>query len=376
MAIHLQKVLFNRLRFYIDYYQLTKSKSTLDREKLTNQIREELLHYANNANDIRPKNVQKRSNVNELYAKFYASRENSVESNISTETKDELNDDEMDVVMQPQFEIGIHTKPKWSQTIKQYAARKSIETITVKQNPQSLLKPIDERSVVAIKMPSLGAKTLEPLESIIITQRQEEQPPELIKGRINLRQALAKAAAKDDSKLLPEISISTKSPETVPFIPSPKSATTTSLASNSSTDEIDGLKDDEKLEDIDQERFLGFFGLCTESQYEYLKNRRPIRKKRHCTSAERRDYHNNGKYKLYEEQFLKRGRRQFLYSPPATRAKKRIAIVAVDRPETKAPEKKEFVIIPKRAKPAKPATISIQADIDDKVCVSCYKPSK
>lgn len=373
----LQKILFNRLRFYIDYYQLTKSKSTTDREKLTNQIRDELLHYANNANDIRPKNVQKRSNVNELYAKFYSSRENSVESNISTEIKDEPINDGMNVVMQPQIEIGLQTKPQWSQAMKKYSARKSIEITTVKQNPQSLLKPVDERSVELSKMPS-QRRILEPLEPIIITPPQEEQPPELIKGRFNLRQALAKAAAKDDPKPLPEISISTKSPETVPFIPSPKSATTISSASNSSTDEIDGLKDDEKLEDIGQERFLGFFGLCTESQFEYLKNRRPLRKKRHCTSAERRDYHNNGKYKLYEEQFLKRGRRQFLYSPPATRAKKRVASVAVDKQDSKAPLKKEFVIIPKRPKPVAtktPPTIS-QTDIDDKVCVSCYKPSK
>lgn len=354
---------------------MTKSKSTLDREKLTNQIREELLHYANNVNDIRPKNVQKRSNVNELYAKFYSSRENSVESIVSTESKDEQIDDGMDMVMQRQLEVGLQTK---SQTIKQYTARKNIDTITVKQNQQSLLKPIDERSNVPNKMPSLG-RTLEPLQPIIIEQQQQEQPPELVKGRFNLRQALVKAAAKDDSKQLPEISIRTKSPETVSFIPSPKSATTISTASNSSTDDIDGLKDEEKVEDIGQERFLGFFGLCTESQYEYLKNRRPLRKKRHCTSAERRDYHNNGKYKLYEEQFLKRGRRQFLYSPPATRAKKRVTSVAVEKPETKAPEKKEYVIIPKRPKPVvitPAATISQTDVIDDKVCVSCYKPSK
>lgn len=373
----LQKILFNRLRFYIDNYQLTKSKSTADREKLTSQIGEELLHYTNNANDIRPKNVQKRSNVNELYARFYSSRENSVESNISTEIKDEPIDDGMNVAIQPQIEIGFQTNPQWSQAIKQYSARKSIEITTVKQHPQSLLKPVDERSVEPPKMPS-HSRTLEPLEPIIITPPQEVQPPELIKGRFNLRQALAKAAAKDDSKSLPEISISTKSPETVPFIPSPKSATTISSASNSSTDEIEGLKDDEKLEDIGQERFLGFFGLCTESQFEYLKNRRPLRKKRHCTSAERRDYHNNGKYKLYEEQFLKRGRRQFLYSPPATRAKKRVASVAVEKPDTKASAKKEFVIIPKRPKPVTnktPPTIT-QTDIDDKVCVSCYKPSE
>lgn len=252
--------------------------------------------------------------------------------------------------------------PKLNQYPKQYTNRR------IEDKPESLLKPINQR-------PKIEGKPLPPLTPIEIAT---EVQPALIKSRFNLKLALSKAAAKDESNIIKPktelIRINTDSPETVTYVPSPKSITTVSSTSNSSSEEMDVLKDEQIPEQLDKEKFLGMFGLFTPVYCHYLQNRRPQRKRRSCTSAERREYH-CGKYELYERQFSKRGKKQFLYSPPATRAKRRIASNP-EKTATVVPEKKDPVIMPKRSRATgsnHSSSSSLSSQMDTQyVCLTCF----
>lgn len=356
---------------------MNKNMSMSERRILTNHIRDELMSYTESVgDDIRPKNAQMRLGITDLLQK-YSSRAiarldgiDDASPNGMTAThrskQNSTDDDDDDSLMYVDAEPA-------NDNARTAVKRMSIQKMDMNLSsgsgkPESLLKPIDQR-------PKLDGKPVSPPQQI-----DEKQPPQVNQARNKLRQALFKAIDESNGKKQKiedlQIRITTDSPDMVSHVPSPNSITAISSASNSSSEDMAAVKDEETVYDLGQERFLKLFSLGTPAFVNYLQNRRPQRKKRNCTSTERNDFH-YGKYELYERQFAKnRSKRAFLYSPPATRAKRRTASNA-EKPEIVVPEKKDYsrnkVVTAATVKTNPSATI---VSNNKRVCLICWKQSE
>lgn len=254
-------------------------------------------------------------------------------------------------------------------------------------NQESLLKPKAERLPVVKEEKKPGPIT------------DAEQKINLI--RLKLKQALTKAKNENDIKLATPQKLVTKpkiksvSPETT------TSSSSSSQSSNASADNLSDLvelSDDKEPTVLGKEAFLRLFGLYTHTYSDFLKTRRTARKRRNCTSTERIDFH-YGRFDLFEKQYAnKRNKQQFLYSPPATRAKRqrraqstveristRGSIVQITRPQTSTASNTN------RSKGIKSNTsssssLSSNASLssakstnnsgEEKVCMTCFRKSE
>lgn len=296
-------------------------------------------------------------------------------------------------------------------------------THTTKEPKQSLLKPMHQRMIeesdangICIVRPEIGltkkhmAPKLQqsmkqhPPPSLLPQpkpEQQKKQPPQQSSNNpinlVRMRLSAALCKAKDEQSL--QNRIQTDSPETIAASTSSSSpsvtqtltvkCSTTPLSSSQSSNNDSPTSMDLESpcqgevdpSEMEQENFLRIFNLFTPTQTAYLMNRRPQRKKRVCTSTERMDYY-YGKYELFEKQFTKRNKRQFLYSPPATRAKRRIAsnginLMAKDA-ITAAATKRTTKGIKSNASSSSSLSSNGSSNqlTTEKVCVTCYKRSK
>lgn len=378
---HIQRLLFNRLRFFIDYHQITKSLSIAEREILTNQVRDELAnHNRANPGDIRPKHVQIRPNEEALLGKYCQSATspedgyssgNSVSNDVKIEPTSSGSDDEkIEILVEPddiQIEQKVYSGPR----------QKSIKMPIA---GQSLLKPIHQRQkeevIIRVVRPETGMK-----------KSTEPQPLGVSLGRLRLAQALDNAKKANKVQSTPKI----ESPETLPSETTELTVKCTtpvssSQSSSGSSPEIEPVKDEETPDELGQETFLRLFNLYTPAHAQYLMNRRPSRKTRKCRSTERNDYL-YGKYELFERQFANKRPRQFLYSPPATRAKRRVASNGTAKQQQRPAPAREPCTIPKKNKSIKSNASSSSSissngsrnsnsNSTEKVCLTCYERSK
>lgn len=398
----LQKLLFNRLRFFIDYHQITKNVRLAERERLNKMVGDELLNCIANSTDIRPTNVASRLSEDALYAKYFRNedsiddelyRDNSSANSVSDEMKVEPNSgsDEERIVMQAGdlgFEQKVYAGPRQKPSKLPSSGPSLLKPVNA--SGQSLLKPMNQRKFdpcesdsvpITVVRPEIGLKKVQEIEE----PKQVTQPAAISLSRMRLAEALCKA--KDAKKVQPtQNRLQTKKPTPESVSAQPLTVTIksdTPLSSSRSSDasssgDVELLKNEENPNELGQEAFLRMFGLFTPAQTEYLMNRRPQRKKRLCTSTERGDFHYGHRFDLFEKQFAnKRNMRQFLYSPPATRAKRRIGSNGTNA------QPKEPVIIPKRAKGMKSNASSSSSlssngsnNASDRVCLTCYKRSK
>lgn len=337
-----QKVIFNRLRLFIDYYLL---RNRTDRRKLTDYVSRQISMYAKVCGpNIRPMSVKIRMNADELDRKFITNNsteelklkimpDNDVDHIILLDDRDDTNDsgsndiqsnmesEMMEVLISPEdisVPIESNNGPNSAYFQQQLKAH---------QRQESLLKPKAER-ISLTKEERIATKTM-PTNRNVQTQ-QNVQPLEAINlSRLKLKQALCKA--KDRQKpTKQEDRVKSPSPDPVKFIPTeskPITILSSSSASSSSSEDffetIDWSGDNVAGPTMPtKEPFLRYFGLYTHTHSEYLTKKRTVRKRRMCTSTEHRDFH-YGRLDLFEKQYAnKRNKRQFLYSPPATRAKK------------------------------------------------------
>lgn len=356
----------------------------MERERLTNIVRAELQTYARtNTGDIRPMNVLKRLPEDALYSKYFRpatstddshSSATSISEDVKTEPTSASDEERLEILVQPQevrVEQKVYSGPRQK-------ANKQPATTTVQNRPgQSLLKPICQRKIeetepevqVRIVRPEFGIHKVEP-----VVEKEMQQPAAISLSRLRLAAALCKA--KDENKgQQTQNRKESKSPETTLTVKCNTSTSSSRSSNGSSSIEIESVKDGENASDLGQEGFLRLFGLFTPAYTEYMMNRRPQRKKRTCTSTERGDFH-YGKFELFERQFANKRQRQFLYSPPATRAKRRVgnngnALV------------KEPLVLPKKSKGIKSNASSSSsissngsANSSEKVCLTCHKRSE
>lgn len=405
----------------MDYHLLSRNADIEERIALTNAIREELMEYdRTHAEDIHPKEVQRRLDVNRLYSKYVL--------------RDEIDDDSDSVdVDQTPIDYKIQA-PSTSRSICEPMNRaadtvkpmikimqKNVQTKEGVKSGQSLLKPRPQWSQVKGQATYGKLPTVEP---------EKPAAAPIQAGRLKLTQALNKAKDKGTTPATTPQSSTSPSPTEQPKAKSRKSrespdSMSSSQSSNASSEEVDSIDKNLALnttvdvEDMTQEEFLRIFRLYTPEYSEYLKNRKPQRRRRNCTTmSARADFH-YGKFELFEKQYAnKRNKRPFLYSPPATRAKKRV-VSNGDKPATGAatatvPAKTVLVkdlIAAKRAKngiksnasssssltsnasngmgkqtvsvsaaaaasATAAAAVAAAAAKDTKVCLKCYKRSK
>lgn len=216
--------------------------------------------------------------------------------------------------------------------------------------------------------------------------QQLASPMNLVRMRLSAALCKAKDAQSQQTRIQPDspetIASQSESPPSVTQTLTVKCNTTPLSSSQSSNDSSPSATEVEPMCEVDasemeQDKFLGLFNLFTPSHMTYLMNRRPQRKKRVCTSTERMDYY-YGKYDLFEKQFTKRNKRQFLYSPPATRAKRRIASngLAKDVIKTAAAAKRNNKGMKSNASSSSSLSSNGSLGLSEKVCLTCYKRSK
>lgn len=303
-----QRAVFNRLRLIIDYYLL---QNKTERKKLTDFISSEIASYAKNCDGghLAPINVKRRLSLDDLYEKYINNANMSRDDDCKIINLDDYeNDDEMEngnndsenevmeVLLSPEdVALGVN-----------YVDSPHYKSST-QPKQESLLKPKAER----IQLPAEEK-----------TASSQPAAPQINVSRLKLKEALFKAKIKKTSPEKPAKKSKSASPERVKQ--PPKTMTTCKSSSASSEDifeAIDWSKEEEQPIELGKEAFMRLFGLFTHSHSHYLSKRRTERKRRNCTTTEHRDYYYS-KLELFERQYAKHNKRQFLYSPPATRAKK------------------------------------------------------
>lgn len=413
-----------------------KNATIPERERLTCHVRDELQNFASmsSKSDIKPMNVQKRLSEDALYRKYMTmpdavdydtsnSRGHSSRNSLSDEPKTEKTDsviseqissvsgsdeEKVEILVTPEdvhhTEQRVYNGPR--QTVSA-AMTQPPPLVPLTQTNRSLLKPMYQRIIeendangICVVRPEIGlTKKLEepkvkqvPKPSAAPQPKPQSQPPQQPATISLFRQRLSAALnkAKDEQQTMHN-RIQTESPDTVSSS-SPitqaltvKCNSTTSSSSppqsskcSPSSIEMDSLNQNEiDPSEMEQANFLRLFGLCTPAYTQYLMNRRPQRKKRTCTSTERTDFHY--KFELFEKQFSKRNKRHFLYSPPATRAKRRIAsngINSLAKEVITTAAKKRTKGIKSNASSSSSISSSGSSNYTEKVCVTCYKQSK
>lgn len=376
------------MRFFIDYHQITKNAKLVERERLTNLVRTELQNYSRvNAGELRPMNVQTRLPEDALHSKYFRltpatedghSSTTSVSEDIKTEPTSGSDEEKMEILVQPEeirFEQKVYSGPR-QKMVKSTNSKPPPATVQSRAGGQSLLKPIHQRKIeefepevkIRVVRPEVGIRKVEK-----VVEKPAEQPAAISLSRLRLAAALCKA--KDENKgqqtqnrtetASPEITMSVKCNESL----SP------SQSSNGSSIEMEPVKDEQNATDLGQEGFLRLFGLFTPAYAEYMMNRRPQRKKRLCTSTERGDFH-YGKFELFERQFANKRQRQFLYSPPATRAKRRVGSNGNAQVKEPAVQTKKAKGIKSNASSSSSISSNGSNQISEKVCLTCYKRSE
>lgn len=286
-----QKVIFNRLRLFIDYYLL---RNRTDRRKLTDYVSRQISMYAKVCgSNIRPMSVKIRMNADELDRKYIANNsteelklkmtpDNDSDHIILLDDKDETNDsgsndnqsnmdgEVMEVLISPEdISVRMESNDGPSSAYLQ-------QQMKAHQRQESLLKPKAER----ISLPKEERITTKAMPTNGNAQTQQNvhvQPPEAINlSRLKLKQALCKA--KDRQKPVnQEIRIKSPSPDPVKFIPTeykPITILSSSSASSSSSEDffetIDWSGDNVGPTMPTKEPFLRYFGLYTHTYSEYL----------------------------------------------------------------------------------------------------------
>lgn len=366
-----------------------------NREEVTDFISLQILKYSQQiGTDLQPMKVHERLNENELCEHFLK----RVLSTVSKPTSDDgfiehlKYGDDLDVQDCPS---GRESRSSSNNSLNGDSSRDSpvilagVSAISVvnsrKQTKQeSLLKPKAER----LSLPKEDTDNVIP-RSVVnegeSVSKPSQQPINI--GRMKLKEALKKA--RSEGTLIP--------PNTMPAIPakrtkeqktpSPDMKTRAQKSKSRSKSRSPTSSDDtfeypelppEEVEatELSKEPFLRLFGLYTHAFSNYLKTRRMERRRRNCTSTERGDFH-YGRLDLFEKQHSRKGNRQFLYSPPATRAKRRRATVIttngaepVTAAAAAASASRSF-----REKVAKTvaATLNSRSDFNEKVCLTCFK---
>lgn len=389
-----QNLMFNRLRLFIDYYLL---RNRTDRKQLTDYVSGEMSSYAKICGpNIRPITVKRRLTAEELNKKFISNNSTTeLKSQLPTPDIDDhevISLDDNDDACNEMNENNAHIDGEVMEVlVSPEDIPPSIETNEVPHSKhcklhgkaihkqESLLKPKAER----ISLPNEERLTAKKSPTIEVNRNRLSPPQGAINlSRLKLKQALCKA--KDERKPVDEIRVKSPSSDTVKYIPSesnPITIVSSSSASSSSSEDmfetIDWSNESPAQTTLTKEPFLRYFGLYTHAYSDHLTKKRTVRKRRMCTSTEHRDFH-YGRLDLFEKQYAnKRNKRQFLYSPPATRAKKQRR-AASDAEIQSVAMAESFVVKGHglKSNASSSSSSSNGATATDKVCVKCFKRSK
>lgn len=390
----------------MDYHLLTHNADISERIALTNLIRDEILEYdRSHDDDIQPKEVQARLDLDRLYDKYLLG--NGLATDEAMDVHQPTIDAEKPLPSAGRSYAESSKRRSATDKVKPMVKimQKNVQSKEAMKSGQSLLKPRPQWN-----QPKNGPAPLAP----VTTRAADcENPAATIQlSRLKLQEALSKAKGASATAPASGQNSARQSPD--PDSPAPSPRPSSSQSSNTSSEEADSVDKSNALnttttvDELSQEEFLRIFRLYTLDYSHYLKNRKPIKRRRNCTTmSARADFH-YGKYELFERQYAnKRNKRQFLYSPPATRAKKRLVgnvnklrVTAATAAAVAAAAGKGAGVVAKPRNGLKSSassssslessgtngstTIRVTATAaaapaaakDNKVCLKCYKRSK
>lgn len=342
------------MRFSIDVHTLNAGPDSQARLLITQAISRQIAEFVQTERDIQPKDAKPRMTMAELYNKYV------VGSDISAI-----------VVNQPEqvasiVGVDLTTQPSTSQSIPSQAGpsdSNELPNATDKVKPmtkilevnvhnrfvnipgQSLLRPRKQWAKPTNGVPSLSnansSVTEKPAASIQIS-------------RLKLTAALSKAASGPQTEPSPtnddelddlsgSADLSNQSDSMEPpskrhrnsmdngeMSTRPPSSTSVSSNGSIASGETDAALASEainsasSIQELSQEHFLQCFRLCTPEHKALLLAKKPVRRRRNCTSEEARQIYKE-KYALFERQYtVRRNKKEFMYSPPATRGRRRV----------------------------------------------------
>ncbi|KAG4067820.1 hypothetical protein HA402_010506 [Bradysia odoriphaga] len=361
-----QKKTVDTLRLYMEnfFVHLEKNNLSIDRTVANANVANQLhMNFQGCFEKVEPVNVKRRLSDSELIERYIYGNHTICGSSAvrSIKLNDSSKPEKLEVLISPNDVVYRNT------------------TTPPPLKPQmSLLKPKSERLV-----PSSPKNSTE-------DQCPSTSSANLNSRRLNLLQVLNKTKAKNlnlesDDKVdkkaenvvpdtLPKLSesptddvvlVEPAPSETVIISHSPTSSSATSL-SGDTFGGPDLPEEEEEPTVLGKEPFLRLFGLYTHTYYDYLKMRRSERKRRNCTSTEKRDFH-YGKIDILFERQSNKNKRVFLRSTPARRP-------AITKPKRKrleisAPLKKQ------KTEPTSNSSSSSSLCDEIKMCISCMSIS-
>lgn len=389
--LSLQKTLFNRLRLHIDLFMLSnidrKTANPPNRKHITDCVTNEISRYSKACgSEVRPISVQPRLTEEELFAEFFIKHMSENAKHSYDPMKEESDDGFNEVLTCEEMieENGYDMSSMNGEVMEVLVSPDDISASSpipyqlqhhphVSAKQESLLKPKAER----LSFPK-EETTKKPENAQCSNSKnppQQQQPISI--SRLRLKEALNKAKDEKHTKAAqpyPVAILKAKrgSPSTDMII-GPANVKTLSISSKSrsSTSSEDTFEypelpqEDEEPTVLIKEQFLRIFGLYTHSYSQFLKSRRTERRRRNCTSTERGDFH-YGRLDMFEKQYAgKRSNRQFLYSPPATRAgAKRRRVFPTNAVQNT------------KGKPVAKSSSDSSVNNDEKVCMKCFKKRK
>lgn len=357
----LQKYIFNSLRFSIDVHTLNAGPDSQARLLITQAISRQIAEFVQTERNIQPKDAKPRMTMAELYNKYIVGSDISgIVANQPDQVESIVG---IDLTTQPSAsqstlsQAGPSTSNELSNAADKVKPMTKILEVNVHNrlattSGQSLLRPRKQWAKPTNGIPTMTSKTNSPAA---------EKPTASIQmSRLKLTAALSKAvngptatttdpSATNDDELagLDDLSGSADSSSQSELLEppskrrrnstdngdmSPRPPSSTSISSNgsiSSAETVAALASEainsvSSIQELSQEHFLHCFRLCTPEHKAILLAKKPPRRRRNCTSEEARQLYKE-KYALFERQYsVRRNKKEFMYSPPATRGRRRV----------------------------------------------------
>lgn len=340
---------------------LEKNNLSIDRTVANANVANQLhLNFQRCFDKVEPINVKRRLNDNELIERYIYNSGPVVSSGSTAgraiKSVDSNKPEKLEVLISPNDVVfqNVTTPPP---------SKPQISLLKPKSErlvPNSPKKASDDQSP-STSSANLNSRRLNLLQVLNKTKAKNlniESDDKADKKVENVAPASDSLSKTNDSPTDDVVLVEPTPSETVIISHSPTSSSATSL-SGDTFGGPDLPEEEEEPTVLGKEPFLRVFGLYTHTYYDYLKMRRSERKRRNCTSTEKRDFH-YGKIDILFERQSTKNKRVFLKSTPEPRP----AI-------TKAKRKKLDSSKKPKIEPKSNSSSSSSHSDEMKMCISC-----
>lgn len=366
-----QKKTVDMLRLYMEnfFVHLEKNNLSIDRTVANANVANQLhLNFQRCFDKVEPINVKRRLSDNELIERYIYNYSPAVTGPTAArpiKLSDSNKPEKLEVLISPNDVVyqNVTTPPPLKPQIS------LLKPKSERLVPNSPKNASDEQSP-STSSANLNSRRLNLLQVLNKTKAKnlnldsDDKVDKKVENVVHMSSdALHKA---NDSPTDDVVLVEPTPSETVIISHSPTSSSATSLSGDTFCGP-DLPDEEEEPTVLGKEPFLRVFGLYTHTYYDFLKMRRSERKRRNCTSTEKRDFH-YGKIDILFERQSAKNKRVFLKSTPEPRP----AIT------TKTKRKRlDISASSKKPKPESKSNSSSSSSLCDelRMCLSCMSVS-